>query len=90
MVVSKITLVQYKIHHDQFDQWERDNSQLDTGINVLSMKLEITMKEFSYIQTVKDTAEGFTLPILQEHVVIFCIVRPNLNSVKKVLFLERM
>ena len=52
-------------------------------LHVLSMKQEITSKEFSSLRTVKDTAEGFTKPFLQEYVVIFCIVRPNPNSVKK-------
>ena len=50
---------------------------LDTVLNVLSMKQEITSKEFSSLRTVKDTAEGFTKPFLQEYVVILCIVRPN-------------
>ena len=57
-------------------------------INALSMKQEITSKEFSSLQTVKGTAEGFTKPILQEYVVIFCIVRPNPNSVKRLFSLE--
>ena len=65
---------------------------LDTGITcfVHSMEQEITTKEFSSLRTVKDTAEVFAKPFLREYVVILWIVRPNPNSIKKALFLERM
>ena len=63
-------------------------SSLIQVLNVLSMKQEITLKESSSLQTVKDTAERFTKPILQEYVVILCIVRPNPNSVKKLFSSE--
>ena len=57
-------------------------------LHVLSMKQEITSKEFSSLRTVKGTAEGFTKPILLEYVVIFCIVRPNPNSLKNLFSSE--
>ena len=77
MVCSKITLVQCKIHCNQFP------ARYSSVLNVLSMKQKIPSKEFCSLRTVKGTAEGFTKPILQKYVVIFCIVRPNPYSVKK-------
>ena len=38
----------------------------------MPIKQENSSKGFSSFQTVKDTAEGFTNPVLQEYVVIFC------------------
>ena len=38
----------------------------------MPIKQEIFSKGFSSFRTVKDTAEGFTKPVLQEYVVIFC------------------
>ena len=38
----------------------------------------------------KGSPEGFTKPVLQEYVVIFCSCRPNPTSVKKTLFPREM
>ena len=87
MVVSKITLVQWKIHSTSSTLMGVGLSSIQV-LNVLSIKQEITLKEFSSLQNVKDTAEGFTKSILQKYVVIFCIVRPNPISVKKLFSLK--
>ena len=49
------------------------NPKLDTDIlNVVPIKQENSSKGFSSFRTVEDTAEGFTKPVLQEYVFIFC------------------
>ena len=59
MVVSKITLVQCRI---QFQPNGRGTIPSSIQVlHVLSMKLEITLIEFSSLQIVKDTAEGFSV-----------------------------
>ena len=83
MVVSKITLVQCKIHKNQFEPNGRGTIPSSVQVsNVLFIKQEITSKKFGSLQTVKNTAEGFSKPIMQEYVVIFCILKPDPNSVK--------
>ena len=90
MVALKITLVQCKLHIQPVPAHDGRGaiSRLIQVLNVLTMKQEITLKEFSSLKTVKDTAERFTKPILQEYVVIFCIFRLNPNSVKKLFSSE--
>ena len=83
-----ITLVQYKIHYNQFQpkgvgqfptRYKGSGTIPNSVLNALSMKQEITSKEFSSLRTVKGTAEVFTKSISAGvcYVVIFCIVRPN-------------
>ena len=73
-------------------QWEargQFNSQVQE-LNVLSMKKEITSKEFSSLRTVKDTAEGSHQAIsagVCRHL-LHCQAEPQFS--KKALFLERM
>ena len=66
MVVSMInSSVLNKIPYNLF--------QPDSNIlNVMPVKQENSLKGFSSFRTVKDTAERFTRPVLQEYVVIFC------------------
>ena len=62
-----MTLVQCKIHHNQFKPKRRGTIPSSIQLlHVLSMKQEINLKEFSSLPTVKDTAEEFTKPFLQE------------------------
>ena len=62
-----------KIHCNLFQSKGGPDPNLDTDIlNVRHIKQENSLKEFSSFQTVKDTAKGFTKPVLLEYVVIFC------------------
>ena len=68
--------VSNKIHFNLFQAEGGPDPKLDTDIlNVMPIKQENSLKGFSSFRTVKDTAEGFTKPVLQEYVVIFCKLR---------------
>ena len=57
--------VSNKIHYNLFQPEGEANLKLDTDIlNVMPIKQENSSKGFSSLQTVKDTAEGLTKPIL--------------------------
>ena len=69
MVVSKInSSVSKKIHYNLFQPEGGPNPKLDTILNVMPIKRESSSKGFSSLRTVKDTAEGFTTPVLLEYV----------------------
>ena len=65
-------------------QWEGDNAQLNTGITFFVHETGNYFERMQFSPNSEGYAEGSTEPILrilQEYVVIFCIVRPNPNSV---------
>ena len=65
--------VSNNIHYNLFQPEGGPDPKLDTDIlNAMSIKQESSSKGFSSFRTVNDTAEGFTKPVLQEYVVIFC------------------
>ena len=79
MVASMInSSVSNKIHYNLFQPEGGPDPKLDTDIlNVMPIKQENSLKGFSSFRTVKDTAEGFTKPVLQEYVVILCKLQPE-------------
>ena len=67
------SFVSNKIYYNLFKPKRGPDPKLDTDIlNVMPTKQENSSKGFSSFRTVKVTAEGFTTPVLQEYVVIFC------------------
>ena len=74
MVVSMInSSVSNKIHYNLFKLEGGPDPKLNTYIsNVMPIKKENLSKGFCSFGIVKVTAEGFTKPVLQEYVVIFC------------------
>ena len=70
MITSSVS---NKIYYNLFQPGGGPYPKLDTDIlNVVPIKQENSSKGFSSFRTVEDTAEGFTKPVLQEYVFIFC------------------